>query len=160
MTRAPYKHSLALKRGRCSLLLSFITSRARALPGSLVGQWMNLRFQRVTIIQRKGQYSFFLLVDLCCKTHSTVRGKSRVLHPPRTIIVNWWRVSNTLVILGLGAAKAILAFQGQSIALNFFDCILGVVWAIAYVSNTHTLYCYCIYPSSPAFIQCLLGFCF
>uniref|UniRef100_A0A8H7XJZ7 Uncharacterized protein n=1 Tax=Psilocybe cubensis TaxID=181762 RepID=A0A8H7XJZ7_PSICU len=46
------------------------------------------------------------------------------------VTVNVWRVSNTLLILGLGIGKTVAALQGQTIAPTILDWVLGVIWAI------------------------------
>lgn len=46
-----------------------------------------------------------------------------------TIKITLWRFTNTALLVGLGTAKAALAFGGNSIA-NSFDMALGLLWAL------------------------------
>ena len=47
--------------------------------------------------------------------------------------VTMWRFLNTLFILFVGTAKAILALQGQATAPTTLDWVIGVIWALMYV---------------------------
>jgi hypothetical protein len=63
-------------------------------------------------------------------------------HSPRTerrprVKISPWRALNSLLVLGLGAYKAIETYRGQTIAPTTADWIIGVLWALVYVHTLH-----------------------
>jgi hypothetical protein len=44
-----------------------------------------------------------------------------------------WRLLNTMVVLGVGAYKAVTTYLGQTTGPTTADWIIGVVWALMYV---------------------------
>ena len=49
--------------------------------------------------------------------------------------ITWWRLLNSVVLVVFGVVKAVKAFQGKAIISNAFDVVLGVIWALMYVSQ-------------------------
>ena len=42
---------------------------------------------------------------------------------------------NSVVLVVFGVVKAVKSFQGKAIISNAFDVVLGVIWALMYVSQ-------------------------
>jgi len=53
--------------------------------------------------------------------------------------VTVWRLVNTLCIVLVGTAKAVLALQGKGVALTSVDWTIGVIWAVVYVPTVELL---------------------
>jgi hypothetical protein len=53
-----------------------------------------------------------------------------------------WRALNTILLLGLGAYKAIATYRGQTIGPTTADWLIGVVWTLMYVFAATSLRVY------------------
>lgn len=49
--------------------------------------------------------------------------------------ITWWRLLNSVVLVVFGVVKAVKSFQSKAIISNAFDVVLGVIWALMYVSQ-------------------------
>lgn len=55
----------------------------------------------------------------------------RVRSSPKPLVkINLWRILNTVFLLGVGVAKAVVSYQGGSTASTTLDWAIGVLWAV------------------------------
>ena len=103
----------------------------------------NTEPERPELPTRYSRSSLFLVLLLSNKTSRTVDSEDEGVtsltatnaSSEARVKITLWRVVNTIFILGVGIAKAILAYQGYSTSPNTLDWIIGVLWASLYVNQ-------------------------